>query len=110
MDEGFLQVLAPIRIHLWCQMRDLRRVPGIFEDDHVVGVEADGTAFRPLFEQILHDVHHRLVTVVALFRKERGDFLLVDDTHRVVQYEEIFLSRVERVHVWQALLEFDESL
>ena len=110
MGEGFMQVLAPTRIHLSCQVRDLRRVPGIFEDDHLVGVEANGTVFRPLFVQILHDVDHGQVTVVALFRKERGDFLLVNDTHHVVQHGDIFLSRVESAHVRQALLEFDEFL
>ena len=110
MGECFLHVLAPTRIHLSCQVRDLRHVPGIYEDVHVVGVEANGTYFRSLFEKILHDEDHGQVTMVALFRKERGSFLLVDDTHRVVQHDGIFLSRVERVHVRQALLEFDEFL
>ena len=67
---GFDHKLCLPRVHLLGQMNNLRSVSGIFKQDDVVTVQADGPALFRLVEQVLHDVNHRQVAMVGSLGKQ----------------------------------------
>jgi GTPase SAR1 family protein len=53
-------------IHLMRQGHDLRYVSRVCEDDHVMGIETDGSMVFSSMKQILNDVHDTDVSVMTL--------------------------------------------
>jgi uncharacterized protein len=72
-----LQKARPcIRKHLITKIR-------VFEDDHVMGIEAYGSMVFSSVKQILNDVHDTDVSVVTLLRKQRS-YSLIRFVHEIV--------------------------
>jgi predicted transcriptional regulator len=78
--DSLQKVFRPLGIHLMRQGHELRYVSRVFEDDHVMGIEAYGSMVFSSMKQILNDVHD---TVVTLFRKQRS-YSLIRFVHEIV--------------------------
>jgi hypothetical protein len=85
------------------QGHDLGYASGFFENDHVMGIETYGSMVFSWMKQILNDVHDADVYVVTPFRKQWSN-PLVRLVHEIVQNDQVFISGVEGVQVWQSLL------
>ena len=100
---GFQKVFRPLGIHLMRLGHELRYVSRVFEDDHVMGIEAYGSMVFSSMKQILSDVHDIGVSMVTLLRKQRS-YSLIRFVHEIVQNYQVFISGVEGVQFRQSLL------
>ena len=70
IGERLLNERASTGIHLSGQICELRRVPRVFEHDHILRVQTDGAALIVFRKHILYEVDDGRVGVVALLREQ----------------------------------------
>ena len=100
--KTFLHKFDLSRKHLLSQMDHLRLVPGVFEKDHVVGVERNGPKLFGTQKEILHTENHRHVPVMRPFGERIGEAAIFGTfQQQIVDHHQIVHDRIdESVQIW----------
>ena len=73
--------------HLSGEVCDLRAIPRVFENDHVMRVETDCSVFRRFFEHVLNEIDDARVVMVRMNGKPVSNNFLLLAALKVVQNE-----------------------
>ncbi len=99
--KSFLYIFDVSWIHLLGQMSDLGSIPGVLEQDHVLGVQADGSVLLVFVEQVLNNVDHADVSMMASLCKQFGD-TSISLCHQIVHDHQRSHGWVQCLHIREA--------
>ena len=97
--KNFLKVFGFARVHLSREMHDLRAIPWILEQYHILSIQIDGAILLVFIEQILYDRDAADPSMMAGFCKQFGDSAICF-IHQIVDNHQS--SWLQLFDVWQS--------